>query len=125
MDDNPYETPQAPLTSLVAPPPRRRNWGLHFVLVNAVLLLLFPPIGCPCCYGALAYVILPYWMALGFPTILAGWIAPEATRAAPGAFLAAFIVNVVLVSYFVGRIFPPRRPHRTQPDENGETDRTA
>ena len=75
---------------------------LSVFFANCLLLVLFPPICCPCGLGPVGFIVLPYMLLLGCPTILFGFAAPEAIEANRGLFFAAYIVNYVVMSYVVG-----------------------
>ena len=105
MGENPYESPKVEQS----PPQRtrkkrRRSIGLQILLVNSVLVLLFPPTCCPCGFGPIGFLVQPYLVLLGFPTILVGFIVPNAVSEHPGLFLVAYLVNMVVVSYLMGRL---------------------
>lgn len=60
--------------------------------------------------GPVGFIVLPYMMLLGFPSILLGYLLPDSNGASQHVFLVADIVNYVLMSYlvgeFAGRLFP-------------------
>ncbi len=105
MIENPYESPHAePSASAVPSPAGSRSVRLSVFFVNCFLLVLFPPTCCPCGFGPLGFIIQPYLMLLGFPTVLLGFLAPDAINANRAAFFAAYIVNYVVVSYLIGEL---------------------
>lgn len=114
MATNPYESPSV---SESAPAPLASAGGrrvrLSVFFVNCFLLLLFPPTCCPCGFGPIGFLVQPYVILLGFPTILVGFVAPGTIQSHPVAFISAYIVNAVTVSYvmgeFAGRLFCRKR----------------
>ena len=108
MSKNPDETPEVevPLPQREETKPRW-NLGLRIALLNAFLVLVFPPYckPLPLFYGldAVGACLAPYLLLLGLPTTLAILISPNLVREYPHAFLATYIVNMVVVSYLLGR----------------------
>lgn len=102
VNQNPYE----PSLAASSPPVDLSRAGgrgvrLSVFFANCLLLLLFPPICCPCGLGPFGFVVLPYMMLLGFPTVLSGY-AVAGDDASRGVFLCAYVVKYVVVSYLTG-----------------------
>lgn len=70
MIENPYDSPHAELSASAVPSPTgSRGVRLSVFFVNCFLLLLFPPTCCPCGFGPIGFIIQPYLILLGCPTI--------------------------------------------------------
>jgi hypothetical protein len=106
MCENPYESPHSePAASTTTPsPPSSRRIRLSVFFANCLLLVLFPPICCPCGFGPIGFLVMPYMMLLGFPTIVFGFLAPDVIVTNRAGFFAAYIVNYVVVSYLIGEL---------------------
>ncbi len=103
MVENPYESPKSELASGGKTAARRaKSFGLSILAINSFLVFLAPPTCCPCGLGPIGFLIQPYLLLLGFPTILIGLISPEAVRGNPAPFLIAYIINMAFVSYLLG-----------------------
>ena len=79
------------------------NWML-FLFANAFLLILFGiSKGRISGVAALNAVFFGYFFVLGFPTTLTPCICPDLVRENPHAWVSVYIVNFVVVSYFLGK----------------------
>lgn len=105
MDDNPYESPDAEAPApVVSGHGGSRRVRLSVFFANCFLLLLFPPTRCPCWAGPIGFMIQPYLLVLGLPTILVAYLVPDVIESHRGAFFTAYIVNYVAVSYLIGEM---------------------
>jgi hypothetical protein len=118
MGENLYDSSSTNSELNLAGRPRRipsRGVRLSDFFAHCFLLFLFPPTCCPCGFGQIGFIIQPYLLLLGFPTILVGYIAPSVVDSQRGLFLAAYIANYVSVSYLIGelagRLFARRPVH--------------
>jgi len=103
MDENPYQTPTGePSVSVASSGAGCRGVRLSVFFLNCFLLVLFPPTCCPCGFGPIGFIIQPYVILLGCPTILLGFIAPDVVETHRAAFFTAYIINFVVVSYLIG-----------------------
>jgi|GEM_PF-4996165 len=69
---------------------------------HIVLLLMFPPTCCPCGFGPIGFLIQPYLILLGLPTILVPLLFPAIREDHIQLMMIAYIINFVLLSYVVG-----------------------
>lgn len=80
------------------------NLGLPLVIVNAFLLVPYCGIkGCPFEFAAFNILAGGYLLILGFPTTLVLYLCPDVIRENSMAFIPAYVVNFVIISYFLGQ----------------------
>ncbi len=123
--ENPYEPPRSQPS---APPKPSQQTGsrpirLSVFLAHCLLLVLFPPGCCPCGFGPIGFLFLPYMLLLGFPAIILGFVVPDVMRTIPATFLVAYIVNYVVMSYLIaelaGRYFGRKQIPETDGGDHG------
>lgn len=124
MLQNPYDPiskeggPNRPPHGLHCTSKDGRNARLSVFAFNIVLVLLFPPICCPCGLGILGLLIQPYMLLLAFPPILAPMLGADLHGDNRAAFLAIYLTNYVVVAYLmgelVGRLVARRRQRAVQ-----------
>ncbi len=104
MMKNPYEPPRSQPSTVPGPSRQTgsRRIRLSVFLAHCLLLVLFPPGCCPCVFGLIGFLFLPYMLLLGLPTILLGFVVPDMVVTHRAMFFAAYIVNYVMVSYLIG-----------------------
>jgi CDP-diglyceride synthetase len=102
MVENPYEPSRVASSPPTALSSGSRKIRMSVFLANCFLLLLFPPICCPCGLGPIGFILQPYLLLLGVPTVLFGFLAPATVETYRATFLCVYIVNYVIVSYIVG-----------------------
>ena len=102
MTTNADQTPKIESSALHSTAAKQR-WtpGLRVVLVNSLLFVLL------CVPGFLPLYrcrwLESYFLVIGFPTTLAILISPDTVHGHPHAFVMAYIVNIVVVSYLLGQ----------------------
>jgi CDP-diglyceride synthetase len=102
MVENPYEPSRVASSPTTALSSGSRKIRMTVFFANCFLFLLFPPICCPCGLGPIGFILQPYLLLLGVPTVLFGFLAPETVATYRATFLCVYIVNYVIVSYIVG-----------------------
>lgn len=107
MVPNPYTPPVSPLVSKPVQVIRGTPSGrvrLSVFFANCGLLLIFPPVCCPCGLGPIGFIVQPYFMLMGCPTILAAFFVPSIVDSHRSLFLAAYLANYVIAAYLIGEI---------------------
>ena len=70
--------------------------------LNTFLLIAFSPFCCPCGFGPIGFLIQPYMMLLGFPSIVLPIALPQLHEANPLLTLSLYVTNFLLLSYLLG-----------------------
>lgn len=117
---NPYDAPTSAELPVPAAAPATGSVRTRMGVLgcNTVLLVLFPPTCCPCGLGPIGFIVQPYMLLLGFPSIFAPLAIPHLRTASELAFLSLYVINYVLMSYGLGvivdRLQRRRRPIGTR-----------
>jgi hypothetical protein len=84
--------------------PRKRfpKLGLPLVVVGAFLMVLSVSKEGPSEFAAFNALVGGYLSVLGFPTTLLVYFCPNVVHENPTAFILAYVVNFVVVSYLLG-----------------------
>jgi hypothetical protein len=103
-DENPY---QSPVSAPYARRTGRDARGSPVVRLGVVgfhvfLLMAFSPFCCPCGFGPIGFLIQPYMMLLGLPSILLPVALPQLHESNPPLTMSLYVINVVLLSYLLG-----------------------
>ena len=83
---------------------------------NTVLLGLFPPTCCPCGLGFLGFIIQPYMVLLGIPSIFIPFAMPQMRTGNEVMFLSLYVTNYVMLSYGLGVLVDRWRQRKRQID---------
>jgi hypothetical protein len=64
--------------------------------------MAFSPFCCPCGFGPIGFLVQPYMMLLGLPSILLPVALPQLHESNPPLTISLYVINVVLLSYLLG-----------------------
>lgn len=115
---NPYESPAnvEPLLLNADSDGGSRPVRLGILAFNTILLGLFPPTCCPCGLGPLGFILLPYMLVLGMPSIFLPFAFPQMRDGSESIFLSIYVTNYVLLSYGLGVYVDRLRKRRRKCD---------
>ncbi len=71
---------------------------------------MFPPTCCPCGFGPIGFLIQPYLILLGLPTILVPFVFPTVREDHVQLLMVAHIINFVLLSYVAEKLLEDGMP---------------